>query len=78
MMLRAKKAFEITSPNVERLTKYRDAAAIRLKVGEVTKTTLLRAEAELSGAQSEEDKGKERASGCEGCSCKDCRNRWKL
>ncbi|MBI5205368.1 MAG: TolC family protein [Nitrospirae bacterium] len=57
-VLRAKKAFEITSSNVERLTKYRDAAAIRLKVGEVTKTTLLRAEAELSGAQSEEIKAR--------------------
>ncbi|MBU4321532.1 MAG: TolC family protein [Thermodesulfovibrionales bacterium] len=51
--LRAKKAAEIARANVERLTKYRDAAAIRLKVGEVTKTDLLRAEAELSGAQAE-------------------------
>ncbi len=55
-VLRARKAFEIAKSNVERLTKYRDAAAIRLKVGEVTKTTLLRAEAELSGAQSDEIK----------------------
>ncbi len=52
-VLRAKKAMEIAKANVERLTKYRDAATIRLKVGEVTKTDLLRAEAELSGAQSE-------------------------
>jgi len=55
-VLRARKALEIAKSNVERLTKYRDAAAIRLKVGEVTKTTLLRAEAELSGAQSDEIK----------------------
>jgi outer membrane protein len=53
-VLRAKKALEIAKANVQRLTKHRDAAAVRLKVGEVTKTVLLRAEAELSGAQSEE------------------------
>lgn len=52
-VLMAQKAVEIARANVERLTKHRDAAAIRLKVGEVTKTALLRAEAELSGAQSE-------------------------
>ncbi|MBI5099104.1 MAG: TolC family protein [Nitrospirae bacterium] len=52
-VLKAKKALEIANANVERLTKYRDAAKIRLKVGEITKTVLLRAEAELSGAQSD-------------------------
>ena len=52
-VLRVKKAVDIAKANVERLTKHRDAAAIRVKVGEVTKTVLLRAEAELSGAQSE-------------------------
>lgn len=52
-VLRAKKAVEIAKSNLERLTKHRDAAATRLKVGEVTKTDLLRAEAELSGAQAE-------------------------
>ena len=57
-VLKAKKALEITSSNVERLTRHRDASAIRLKVGEVTKTTLLRAEAELAGAQSEEIKAR--------------------
>ncbi len=57
-VLRARKAYEIAKANVERLTKHRDAAAIRLKVGEVTKTAVLRAEAELSGAQSEEIKTK--------------------
>ncbi|MEW6675200.1 MAG: TolC family protein [Nitrospirota bacterium] len=57
-VLRAKKAVEIARANVERLTKHRDAARTRVRVGEVTKTTLLRAEAELSGAQSEEIKAK--------------------
>lgn len=52
-VLRAKKAVEIAKSNFDRLTKHRDAAAIRLKVGEVTKTDLLRAEAELSGARAE-------------------------
>lgn len=52
-VLRAKKTLEIARANVERLIKHRDAAATRLKVGEVTKTALLRAEAELSGARSE-------------------------
>lgn len=57
-VLRAKKAVEIAKANVERLTRHRDAASIRLKVGEVTKTALLRAEAELAGAQSDEIKAK--------------------
>ena len=52
-VLRVKKAVDIARANVQRLTKHRDAAAIRVRVGEVTKTVLLRAEAELSGAQSE-------------------------
>lgn len=52
-VLRAKKAVEIAKTNFDRLTKHRDAVAIRLKVGEVTKTDLLRAEAELSGAHAE-------------------------
>lgn len=52
-VLRAKKAVEIAKTNFNRLTKHRDAVAIRLKVGEVTKTDLLRAEAELSGAHAE-------------------------
>jgi outer membrane protein len=50
-VLKAHKAIEIATSNVERLTEHRDAAAIRLRVGDVTKTALLRAEAELSGAQ---------------------------
>jgi outer membrane protein len=52
-VLRAMKAVEIARANLQRLTKHRDAASIRLKVGEVTKTDLLRAEAELSGAQAD-------------------------
>ena len=52
-VLRAHKALEIAMVNVERLRKHRDAAETRLRIGEVTKTALLRAEAELSGAQSE-------------------------
>ncbi len=51
--LKAKRATEIAQSNVERLKKHRDAAKIRLKVGEVTKTDVLRAEAELSGAEAE-------------------------
>lgn len=50
-VLKAHKAIEIATSNVERLTEHRDAAKIRLRVGDVTKTALLRAEAELSGAQ---------------------------
>jgi outer membrane protein len=52
-VLRAHKALEIATVNAERLRKHRDAAQTRLRIGEVTKTALLRAEAELSGAQSE-------------------------
>lgn len=52
-VLRAGKAIEIARANVDRLRKHRDAAQTRLRIGEVTKTALLRAEAELSGAQSE-------------------------
>jgi outer membrane protein len=52
-VLRAEKSIEIAKANVERLAKHRNAARTRLEVGEVTKTALLRAEAELSGKQSE-------------------------
>lgn len=52
-VLKSRKTVDISKANVDRLKKHRDSAAIRLKVGEVTKTALLRAEAELSGAQSE-------------------------
>ncbi len=52
-VLKAKKALEIADTNVKRLTKHRDASKKRLEVGEATKTVLLRAEAELAGAQSD-------------------------
>ncbi|MBI4688011.1 MAG: TolC family protein [Nitrospirae bacterium] len=52
-VLKSKEALGIAKANIERLIKHRDAAAIRLKVGEATKTVVLRAEAELSGAQSD-------------------------
>jgi outer membrane protein len=50
----ARKNLEIADKNVERLTRYRDAAEKKLKVGEVTRTVVLRAEGELSGAQSDQ------------------------
>ncbi|MBI4634155.1 MAG: TolC family protein [Deltaproteobacteria bacterium] len=52
-MLKAQKALEIAEANLARLTKYREAAQTRLRVGEATKTALLRAEGELSGARSD-------------------------
>ncbi|MGA3207638.1 MAG: TolC family protein [Syntrophales bacterium] len=52
-VMKAKKALDIAESNLERLVKYRNAAEKRLKVGEVTKTVLLRAQGELSGAQSD-------------------------
>lgn len=52
-VLKASRLVEIQKQNVERLTKHRDAASIRLRIGEVTKTAVLRAEAELSGARSD-------------------------
>jgi outer membrane protein len=52
-VLRAKKALEIAAANVERLTQYRNFAAKRVKVGELTKTALLRADGELSGARAD-------------------------
>jgi outer membrane protein len=52
-VLKARKLVEIAHANIERLEKQRDAASTRLRVGEVTKTALLRAEAELSGAHSD-------------------------
>lgn len=53
-VLLARKNLEIADANLERLTKYRDAAEKRLRVGEVTRTVLLRAEGELSGAKSDQ------------------------
>lgn len=51
--LMAQKNLDIADANLQRLQKHRDAAEKRLKIGEVTKTALLRAEGELSGAKSE-------------------------
>ncbi len=51
--LMARKSLDIADANLERLIKYRDAAEARLKIGEVTRTVLLRAEGELSGAKSD-------------------------
>lgn len=52
-LLKSKKWLDIANSNIERLTKHREAAGLRLKVGNATKTALLRAEAELAGAGSE-------------------------
>ena len=52
-LLKSIKALEIAGANVDRLTKHRNAAATRLKVGNATKTVLLRAEAELAGSIAE-------------------------
>jgi len=52
-VLKAKKALEIAAANVQRLTQYRYFVEKRLKVGEVTRTALLRADGELSGAQAD-------------------------
>jgi len=52
-VLKAKKALEIAAANVERLTQYRNFAEKRVKVGELTKTALLRADGELSGARAD-------------------------
>ena len=52
-VLIARKGLEIADSNLERLMKYREAAEKRLRGGEVTKTALLRAEGELSGAKSD-------------------------
>jgi outer membrane protein len=52
-VLMARKNLEIADANLERLTKYRQAAEKRLRIGEVTKTAIFRAEGELSGAKSE-------------------------
>lgn len=52
-VLRSQKSLEIVRTNLERLKKHRDASEKRLRLGEITKTGLLRAEGELSGVQSD-------------------------
>jgi outer membrane protein len=51
--LKAKKSLEVAAANMERLTQYRDSVEKRVKVGDLTKTALLRADGELSGARSD-------------------------
>jgi len=57
-VMKAMKLLDIANSNVERLTTQRNAARTRLRVGEVTKTTLLRAEGELSGALADQVRAK--------------------
>ncbi len=52
-VMKAKKTLEIAAANMERLTQYRNSVEKRLRVGDVTKTALLRSESELSGARAE-------------------------
>ena len=52
-VMKAKKALEIAAANMERLTSYRNSVEKRVKVGELTKTVLLRSEGELSGARAD-------------------------
>lgn len=52
-VLKAEKNLDIAEANVDRLTTYRSAADKRFRIGEVTRTLLFRAEAELSGALSD-------------------------
>ena len=52
-VLKAKRALEIAAANLERLTQYRYFVERRVSVGELTKTALLRAAGELSGARAD-------------------------
>jgi outer membrane protein len=52
-VMKAKKSLDIAADNMERLTQYRNSVEKRVKVGELTRTSLLRAEGELSGARSD-------------------------
>ncbi len=51
-VLKAKKFLEVAAANLERLTQYRNSVAKRVEIGELTRTALLRADGELSGARS--------------------------
>ncbi|MCF8054638.1 MAG: TolC family protein [Deltaproteobacteria bacterium] len=57
-LLKAKKAEDIANTNLHRLGAYMQAAQSRLKVGEVTRTVLLRAQSEYSGAEADQVKAK--------------------
>ena len=50
-VLKASKRLELFQAERKRLQEHRRAAQVQLKVGQVTKTVLLRAEAELAGAE---------------------------
>jgi Outer membrane protein len=52
-VMKAKKSLDIAADNMERLTQYRNSVEKKVKVGNLTKTSLLRAEGELSGARSD-------------------------
>jgi outer membrane protein len=52
-VLKAQRALEIATTNLERLTQYYHFVEKRVKVGELTKTALLRSEGELSGAKAD-------------------------
>ena len=52
-ILKTKKDHEAQKRNVERLLEHRRLSDLRYRVGEVTESILLRAEAELAGAQAE-------------------------
>jgi outer membrane protein len=52
-VLKSTKALEIAEANVTRLSTYRDAVAVKLRLEEVAKTDMFRAEAELSRAKAE-------------------------
>ena len=52
-ILKAQKTLNIAQENLSRLEKHRDVAKIRYQVGEITKTVVLRAQAEVSQAQSD-------------------------
>lgn len=51
-VLKAKKSFEIAKANLDRLIIHRDSVFERVRVGEVTRTALYRADAEVSEAKS--------------------------
>jgi outer membrane protein len=52
-VLKSQKNLDIAKDNFKRLEKHKNTAKIRYQVGEITKTVILRAEAEVSQAQSE-------------------------
>jgi len=51
-VMKTRKSLEIAAANMERLTQYRNSVEKKVTIGELTKTSLLRAEGELSGSRS--------------------------